>query len=135
MHNTEYTYTATSGTNTDTLTFNIKVVSPNNRAPSLHSGQYSHQSTALSNPKHCGVPMGWTEIGFQPGASSYFTDADGDDAMAILRDLRTGQVRAILRDLPAGVLTRADAVAALSPPRGLDVLFSRGLPGGEGWRR
>ena len=68
-------------------------------------------------------------------AGSVTLDGDGDVPMAILRDPRSGPVRAILRDLPTGVLTRADAVAALSPPRGLDVLFSRGLPGGEGWRR
>ena len=53
--------------------------------------------------------------------------------MTILLDPVTGQVRAILRDLP-----QADAAAALTPQAGLDsleVLFSRGIPDGAAWRR
>ena len=52
--------------------------------------------------------------------------------MAILRDPQTGQVRAILRDLPAGPLARS-AAEAQAP--GLDVLFSRGIPDANAWRR
>ena len=67
-----------------------------------------------------------------PGGSATL-DGDTDLPMTVLLDPVTGQVRAILRDLP-----QADAAAALAPQAGLDsleVLFSRGIPGAEAWRR
>ena len=67
-----------------------------------------------------------------PGGSATL-DGDTDLPMTILLDPVTGQVRAILRDLP-----QADAAAALTPQAGLDsleVLFSRGIPDGAAWRR
>ena len=57
-------------------------------------------------------------------------DGDSDISMAILRDPVTGRVRGFLRDLgdpEAGALARAAG--------GLDVLFSRGIPGASAWRR
>ena len=54
--------------------------------------------------------------------------------MAILRDPQSGQVRAILRDLPAGPLARS-AADDLAPEPGLDVMVSSGLPGPDAWRR
>ncbi|WP_420635129.1 leucine-rich repeat domain-containing protein [Candidatus Palauibacter sp.] len=54
--------------------------------------------------------------------------------MAILRDPVTGQVRAILRDLPAGPLARS-AADALAPEPGLEVMVSSGLPDASMWRR
>ncbi|WP_420635128.1 leucine-rich repeat domain-containing protein [Candidatus Palauibacter sp.] len=53
---------------------------------------------------------------------------------AILRDPRTGQVRAILRDLPTGALARSD-LDALAPEPGLEAMISSGLPGAAAWRR
>ena len=67
-----------------------------------------------------------------PGGSITM-DGESDRPMAILHNPRNGQVRGILRDLP-----QADGVAALAPqagPDSLDVLFSRGIPGAEAWRR
>jgi len=61
-------------------------------------------------------------------------DGDRDRAMAILRDPRTGQVRAILRDLPPQYRLAADATAGVAEP-GLDMLFSRGIPDAAAWRR
>ncbi|MCE2455877.1 MAG: Ig-like domain-containing protein [Gemmatimonadetes bacterium] len=61
-------------------------------------------------------------------------DGDSDRAMAILRDPRTGQVRAILRDLPPQYRLAADAKAGVAEP-GLDMLFSRGMPDAAAWRR
>ena len=58
--------------------------------------------------------------------------SDTDIPMSILVDPSTGEVRGILRDTP-----QSDA-AALSPPadlEGLNVLFSRGIPGAEAWGR
>lgn len=60
-------------------------------------------------------------------------DGESDIPMAILRDPRTGQVRGILRDMPAATEVAADGVGATTP--GLEVLFSRGIPDPEAWRR
>ena len=60
-------------------------------------------------------------------------DGESDIPMAILRDPRTGQVRGILRDPPQANEVAADAVGAVAP--GLEVLFSRGIPGAAAWRR
>ena len=57
-------------------------------------------------------------------------DGDSDISMAILRDPVTGQVRGFLRDVgdpEPGALARVAG--------GLDVLFSRGIPGASAWRR
>ncbi len=61
-------------------------------------------------------------------------DSDSDVPMAVLRDLRSGRVRGILRDLQPSVATRAAAEAGLPGAQGLEVLFSRGIPGEETWR-
>ena len=60
-------------------------------------------------------------------------DGDSDIPMAILRDPLTGQVRGILRDPPAANEAAADGAGVPAP--GLEVLFSRGIPGGAAWRR
>ena len=60
-------------------------------------------------------------------------DGESDIPMAILRDPRTGQVRGVLRDPPQATEVAADTVGAHAP--GLDVLFSRGIPGAVAWRR
>ncbi len=57
-------------------------------------------------------------------------DGDSDISMAILRDPVTGRVRGFLRDVgdpEEGALAREAG--------GLDVLFSRGIPGSAAWRR
>ncbi|WP_419942893.1 leucine-rich repeat domain-containing protein [Candidatus Palauibacter sp.] len=54
--------------------------------------------------------------------------------MAIMRDPVTGQVRAVLRNLPSGPLARS-AADALAPESGLEVMVSSGLPEAEDWRR
>lgn len=67
-----------------------------------------------------------------PGGSVAL-DGETDLPMAILRDARNGQVRGILRDPPPANQVAADAAGAAGS--GLEVLFSRGMPGAEGWRR
>ncbi len=70
-------------------------------------------------------------------------DGDTDLPMTVLLDPVSGQVRAILRDLPqasaaAGLALQANAAAGLAPQTGfdsLDVLFSRGMPDAEAWGR
>ena len=68
-----------------------------------------------------------------PGGSVQMREGS-EPPLAILRDPLTGQVRAILRNLPAGALASSD-LDALAPEPGLDVLLSRGLPGMAAWRR
>ncbi|WP_419165452.1 M66 family metalloprotease [Candidatus Palauibacter sp.] len=58
-------------------------------------------------------------------------DAQTERPAAMIRNPRTGQIRAIYRDLPS-TMTRAEA-AALSPEPGLEILFSRGLPDATEW--
>lgn len=69
-----------------------------------------------------------------PGGSATL-DQDSRRPMAILRDPRTRQVRAILRDLPPAVTTQAIADTAVARDPGVAVLFSRGIPGRGAWRR
>jgi len=54
-------------------------------------------------------------------------DSNTDQPMTILQDMRTGQIRAILRNR-----ARAQAVAATL---NADILFSRGIPAPDAWRR
>ena len=96
------------------------------------------------------VQTGWAEtlagITLSGPTGSVSLDGDSDLPMAILRNPRTGQIRGILRDPPAVALTRGeaaaatastgtDAAAALFVDLGLEVLFSRGVPGTAEWRR
>jgi hypothetical protein len=75
-------------------------------------------------------------------ASFVLTGPDGsvemragtEPSMAIMRDPATGQVRAILRDLPADALAPG-ALDRLAPEAGLDIMVSDGLPSVVAWRR
>ncbi len=70
-----------------------------------------------------------------PGGTATL-DGDTDRPMVILQNPRTGQVRAFLRDPPPAALAGSVVdVGALSPERGLEALFSRGLPGALAWPR
>ena len=90
------------------------------------------------------VRSGWADalasITLSGPAGTVTLDGDSDRAMTILRNPRNGQVRAILRDLAdADVDADADVAqadaAAIAAGATLDVLFSRGIPGAEAWRR
>ncbi|MXX77956.1 MAG: hypothetical protein F4Z33_03010 [Gemmatimonadales bacterium] len=67
-----------------------------------------------------------------PGGSVTL-DGDSELSMAILRDPLTGQVRGFLRDPPTA--TQAAADAQVTGAHGLEVLFSRGIPDADAWRR
>ena len=60
-------------------------------------------------------------------------DGDTDRPMTILRDPRTGQVRAFLRDVPAAAQAAMGAAGQTAEP-GVEVLFSRGIPERSAWR-
>ena len=69
------------------------------------------------------------------GPNGAFTlDADGDSPAAIVRDPRTGRVRGIFSDLPRGS-TEADVLAGRGFEPGVELFFSRGIPGVAAWRR
>ncbi len=66
-----------------------------------------------------------------PGGS-FTLDGDSDIPMAILRNAQTGQIRGILRDPPPAAQAAAGGQGTGTR---LEVLFSRGIPGVEAWRR
>ncbi|WP_419166844.1 hypothetical protein [Candidatus Palauibacter sp.] len=68
-----------------------------------------------------------------PGGSATL-DAATDRPAAIVRDPRTGVIRAILRDLSPATLARGIA-EELSLDPGLEVQVSRGIPGPAAWNR
>ncbi|MCY3698861.1 MAG: Ig-like domain-containing protein [Gemmatimonadetes bacterium] len=68
-----------------------------------------------------------------PDGSVEMTEGS-EPPVAILRDPQTGQVRAILTDLPSGPLARS-AAEDLAPEPGLEVMVSSGLPDASAWRR
>ena len=86
------------------------------------------------------VETGWARelasITLSGAGGNVALDRDTDRPMIILRDPRSGQVRAFMRDLPTAALAgSAMDFDTLSPERGLEVLFSRGLPGPRERRR
>ena len=80
------------------------------------------------------VQSGWANalatITLSGPGGSVTLDADTDLSVTILRNPRNGQVRGILRDLPDPA-----TAAAFARGPGLEVLFSRGIPGAAAWRR
>ncbi|MCY4648651.1 MAG: Ig-like domain-containing protein [Gammaproteobacteria bacterium] len=68
-----------------------------------------------------------------PGGSATL-DGDSDIPVAILRNPQTGKVRGILRDPPPVAQAAADPVGQ-GVGTGVEVLFSRGIPSGDAWRR
>ena len=59
-------------------------------------------------------------------------DAEGSNAMALLRDSSTGQVRGFLRDIPIETSGVVSARRVLPEP-GLEMTVSRGIPDREDW--
>ncbi len=59
---------------------------------------------------------------------------DTDLPMTVLLDPVSGQVRAILRDLPPVAKAARDTAGRSAEP-GLDMIFSRGIPDAAAWRR
>ena len=62
-------------------------------------------------------------------------NSDNGDSAAILLDRRSGQVRGILRNLPGDRWIQAAEGAGVPSGRGLEILFSRGIPRPTEWRR
>ena len=84
------------------------------------------------------VEDGWADdlasIKLSGPGGSVSLDESTNRPMAILRDPRTGQVRAFLSDLPPATQAAADAVGQAAGQE-LETLFSRGIPDMGAWRR
>ncbi len=86
------------------------------------------------------VQPGWAEtlaaITLSGPGGSTTLDEDTDRPMAILRDPRTGQVRAILRGVPEVGQAAGDQAGGMGiDPGRYDELLSRGIPDGGAWGR
>ena len=90
-------------------------------------------SFAFALPVRAGWEGSLASITLSGPGGSVTLDGESDIPTTILRDPRTGQVRGILRDPPLAGEVAADALEAAAP--GLEVLFSRGIPGGAAWTR
>ncbi|MYI06548.1 MAG: hypothetical protein F4059_04325, partial [Gemmatimonadetes bacterium] len=62
-------------------------------------------------------------------------DGDSDRAVTILRNPRSGQVRGILRGMPAQDALQATAMASPAGWAAVEVLVSRGIPDAVAWKR
>ena len=91
-------------------------------------GHSSFAFVVPADPAWAGALASITLAG--PGGT-FTLDSESDIPMAILRNPRTGQVRGFLRGPPQPAAMDA-ARQAVGP--GVDVLFSRGIPGAEAWR-
>lgn len=83
------------------------------------------------------VQQGWERLAgitLSGSGDSVTLDGNSEQSMAFLSDRETGQVLAILDDLPPTTRTHADAVALLSPGPDFVLRFSRGIPDREAWR-
>ena len=92
-------------------------------------------SFAFGIPAHYGWEHRLATITLSGPGGSATLDADSDQAVVILRDPHSGQVRAILHDVPELDMAQGDVGAALGAGPGLEVLFSRGIPDAAEWRR
>jgi len=92
-------------------------------------------SFAFTIPAHPGWEHRLATITLSGPGGSVMLDAVSNRPVVILRNPRSGQVRAILHDVPELAVEQADVGAALGAGPGLEVLFSRGIPDAAAWRR
>ncbi len=94
--------------------------------PEIADGD-GRSSFAFALPADPGWADALASVTLSGPGGAFTLDGDSDRPTAILLDPRTGQVRAILRDQ-----ARAQALAATL---NADILFSRGVPDADAWRR
>ena len=122
-------YTLTGRTARETELFSFRFAMP--RAVDGDGGS-GFAFVLPAEPGWAGELAGITLAG--PGGAFALND-DSDVPTAILRDPRTGRVRAILRDVPPAAPAAMDAATRSTAEPELEVLFSRGMPGAAVWRR
>ena len=122
----DYRLTGRSGAGTELFSLAFAM-------PEVADGDGS-SSFAFVLPAGAGWEDNLTAIALDGPGGAITLDGETDLAMAILRNPGNGQVRGILRDPPPPGQVAA-AAAPGAPGSILEVLFSRGLPGAEAWRR
>ena len=123
----EYQLTGRSGGGTELFSLSFAM-------PEVADGD-GRSSFAFTIPVHSGWEHRLDVITLTGPGGSATLDAGSNLPVLILRDPRSGQVRAILHDVPELDMERADAAAALGAGSGLEILFSRGIPDAAAWRR
>ena len=121
----DYSITGRAGNGAELFSFSFTM-------PETAGGDGS-SSFAFVLPVEPGWERNLKSIALTGPYGSVMLDGSSDLRTAILRDARTGQVRGILRDSAATRVTRADTDGTVL--RGLEVLFSRGIPDEGAWRR
>ena len=121
-------YTLTGRTAGGTELFSFRFAIP--RAADGDGGS-SFAFVLPAEPDWAGELAGITLAG--PGGT-FALNGDSDLSTAILRNPRTGRVRAILRELPLPARAAMDAAERSGRPE-LEMLFSRGMPDAAAWRR
>ena len=122
----EYRITGHSETGAELFRLNFTM-------PEVADGDGS-SSFAFALPVRPGWETNLATITLSGPEGTVTLDEDSDIPMVILRNPRTGQVRGFLRNLPLPPQAAMDAAGQVAGP-GLEVLFSRGIPGAEAWRR
>ncbi|MDE0260724.1 MAG: M66 family metalloprotease, partial [Gammaproteobacteria bacterium] len=122
-------YTLTGRTARGTELFSIRFAMP--RAADGDGGS----GFAFVLPAEVGWARELAGITLAGPGGTFALNADSDVPTAILRDPRTGRVRAILRDVPPAAPAAMDAATRSVAGPELEVLFSRGMPGAAVWRR
>ena len=121
-------YTVTGSTVTGNDLFSLSFT-----MPEVADGDGS-SSFAFMLPVRPGWEGSLAAITLTGPGGSFTLDGEGDLGMAILRNPITRQVRGILRDLPTPTQSIMNEARSTAGP-GLEVLFSRGIPDAEAWRR
>ena len=122
----EYRITGHSETGAELFRLNFTM-------PEVADGDGS-SSFAFALPVRPGWETNLATITLSGPEGTVTLDEDSDIPMVILRNPRTGQVRGFLRNLPLPPQAAMDAAGQVAG-LGLEVLFSRGIPGAEAWRR
>ena len=116
---------AASGAELFSLSFEMPVI----------AGEDNRSSFAFAVPAQSGWADDLVRITLSGPDGSVALDGNTDRPAVIVRNPRTGQVRGIFTELPAGI-TVVDARGGLIPiESGLEVLFSRGIPAAAAWSR
>ncbi|MDE2784701.1 MAG: Ig-like domain-containing protein [Gemmatimonadota bacterium] len=102
--------------------------------PDIADGAGEEASFVFALPVQAGWADDLASITLSGPGGSATLDQTTDQPMAILRDPRTGQIRGFLRDPDPATQAVGDAVGGVVG-QGMEVLFSRGIPGPADWWR
>ena len=123
----DYTIEGTTADGTPVFSFAFDM-------PAIADAEGEETSFVFALPVQTGWGDNLASITLSGPRGSAVLDETTDQPMAILRDPRTGQVRAFLRDPPPATQAAADA-AGQAVGQELETLFSRGIPDIGAWRR